>query len=314
MKTVILMKDLRVIFMGTPDFAVPVLESLIKNTNVIMVVSQPNKQVGRHKILTDTPVAATAKKYNIPIFQPVKIRNDYEEIIKANPDIIITCAYGQIIPKILLDTPRLGCINVHASLLPYLRGGAPLHHAIIDGYQKTGVTIMYMDEKMDTGDIISTVEYQIKSSDTVGDIHDNLMTLAPKLLIETLPSIIEGTNNRQKQDNTIATYAYNITREDEHLDFTKSGVELERQVRGLNPWPLANFKLNGEEIKVLAGYFVKGNSKIKQIEVTKNTLAIGCQDGWYYITELKPSGKKAMPVKAYLNGVSKDQIIKMQVE
>ena len=308
------MKDLRVVFMGTPDFAVPVLEKLIANTNVILVVTQPDKEVGRHKILTPTPIKKVAVEHDIPAFQPSKIRKDYAPILKAKPDIIITCAYGQIIPKTLLDLPKLGCINVHASLLPYLRGGAPLHHAIIDGYDTTGVTIMYMDETMDTGDIISAVEYQIKPSDTVGDIHDNLMTLAPKLLIETLPSIIEGTNNRQKQDNTIATYAYNVTREDEHLDFTKSGVELERQVRGLNPWPLANFKLNGEEIKVLAGYFVKGNSKIKQIEVTKNTLAIGCQDGWYYLTELKPSGKKAMPVKAYLNGVSKDQIIKMQVE
>lgn len=308
------MKDLRVVFMGTPDFAVPVLEKLILNTKVVLVVSQPDKCVGRKRELVPTPIKKKALEYNIPIFQPEKVKLDYEEIILARPDIIITCAYGQIIPKVLLDLPRLGCINVHASLLPYLRGGAPLHHAIIDGYKETGVTIMYMDEAMDTGDIISAVTYPLKDTDTVGTVHDNLMEMGANLLMETLPSIIKGTNKRIKQDNSKATYAYNISRSDEHLDFSGSGLLVERKVRGLNPWPLANTLFDDEEIKIISGYFVLGKSIPKKINVvTKDSLGIGCSDGIYYVTALKPSGKKVMDIKSYLNGMDKDKLLAKKI-
>mgnify|MGYP000564970088 FL=1 len=308
------MKDLRVVFMGTPDFAVPVLEKLILNTKVVLVVSQPDKCVGRKRELVPTPIKKKALEYNIPVFQPEKVKLDYEEIILARPDIIITCAYGQIIPKVLLDLPRLGCINVHASLLPYLRGGAPLHHAIIDGYKETGVTIMYMDESMDTGDIISTVTYPLKDTDTVGTVHDNLMEMGANLLMETLPSIIKGTNKRIKQDNSKATYAYNISRSDEHLDFSGSGLLVERKVRGLNPWPLANTLFDDEEIKIISGYFVLGKSIPKKINVvTKDSLGIGCSDGIYYVTALKPSGKKVMDIKSYLNGMDKDKLLAKKI-
>ena len=308
------MKDLRVVFMGTPDFAVPVLEKLILNTKVVLVVSQPDKCVGRKRELVPTPVKKKALEYNIPVFQPEKVKLDYEEIALARPDIIITCAYGQIIPKVLLDLPRLGCINVHASLLPYLRGGAPLHHAIIDGYKETGVTIMYMDEAMDTGDIISAVTYPLKDTDTVGTVHDNLMEIGANLLMETLPSIIKGTNKRIKQDNSKATYAYNISRSDEHLDFSGSGLLVERKVRGLNPWPLANTLFDDEEIKIISGYFVLGKSIPKKINVvTKDSLGIGCSDGIYYVTALKPSGKKVMDIKSYLNGMDKDKLLAKKI-
>lgn len=308
------MKDLRVVFMGTPDFAVPVLEKLILNTKVVLVVSQPDKCVGRKRELVPTPIKKKALEYNIPVFQPEKVKFDYEEIVLARPDIIITCAYGQIIPKALLDLPRLGCINVHASLLPYLRGGAPLHHAIIDGYKETGVTIMYMDEAMDTGDIISSVTYPLKDNDTVGTIHDNLMEMGANLLMETLPSIINGTNKRIKQDNSKATYAYNISRSDEHLDFSGSGLLVERKVRGLNPWPLANTLFDDEEIKIISGYFVLGKSIPKKINVvTKDSLGIGCSDGIYYVTALKPSGKKVMDIKSYLNGMDKDKLLAKKI-
>lgn len=308
------MKDLRVVFMGTPDFAVPVLEKLILNTKVVLVVSQPDKCVGRKRELVPTPIKKKALEYNIPVFQPEKVKLDYEEIALARPDIIITCAYGQIIPKALLDLPRLGCINVHASLLPYLRGGAPLHHAIIDGYKETGVTIMYMDEAMDTGDIISSVTYPLKDTDTVGTVHDNLMEMGANLLMETLPSIIKGTNKRIKQDNSKATYAYNISRSDEHLDFSGSGLLVERKVRGLNPWPLANTLFDDEEIKIISGYFVLGKSIPKKINVvTKDSLGIGCSDGIYYVTALKPSGKKVMDIKSYLNGIDKDKLLAKKI-
>ena len=290
--------------MGTPDFAVPILETLIQNTNVVLVVSQPDKKVGRKQILTKTPIHEVADKYGISVFQPEKIKNDYERILEVKPDIIITCAYGQIIPKVLLDLPRLGCINVHASLLPKLRGGAPLHHAIIDGLDKTGVTIMYMDETMDTGDIISTISYDIKSSDTTEDIHDTLRELGAKLLIDTLPSIITGTNRRIKQNETEATYGYNITREEEHIDFNKRGILIDRLVRGLYSWPLANTIIGDTEYKIVAGYFVKGKGNAGMIsDISKKVLGIGCLDGTYYVTKIKPAGKKIMDIKDFLNGI-----------
>lgn len=290
--------------MGTPDFAVPILETLIQNTNVVLVVSQPDKKVGRKQILTKTPIHEVADKHGISVFQPEKIKNDYERILEVKPDIIITCAYGQIIPKVLLDLPRLGCINVHASLLPKLRGGAPLHHAIIDGLDKTGVTIMYMDEAMDTGDIISTISYDIKSSDTTEDIHDTLRKLGAKLLIDTLPSIVTGTNRRIKQNDTEATYGYNITREEEHIDFNKSGILIDKLVRGLYSWPLANTIIGDTEYKIVAGYFVKGKGNPGMIsDISKKVLGIGCLDGTYYVTKIKPAGKKIMDIKDFLNGI-----------
>lgn len=290
--------------MGTPDFAVPILETLIQNTNVVLVVSQPDKKVGRKQILTKTPIHEVADKYGISVFQPEKIKNDYERILEVKPDIIITCAYGQIIPKVLLDLPRLGCINVHASLLPKLRGGAPLHHAIIDGLDKTGVTIMYMDEAMDTGDIISTISYDIKSSDTTEDIHDTLMELGAKLLIDTLPSIVTGTNRRIKQNESEATYGYNITREEEHIDFNKRGILIDRLVRGLYSWPLANTIIGDTEYKIVAGYFIKGKGNPGMIsDISKKVLGIGCLDGTYYVTKIKPAGKKIMDIKDFLNGI-----------
>ena len=290
--------------MGTPDFAVPILETLIQNTNVVLVVSQLDKKVGRKQILTKTPIHEVADKYGISVFQPEKIKNDYERILEVKPDIIITCAYGQIIPKVLLELPRLGCINVHASLLPKLRGGAPLHHAIMDGLDKTGVTIMYMDEAMDTGDIISTISYDIKSSDTTEDIHDTLRELGAKLLIDTLPSIVLGTNRRIKQNETEATYGYNITREEEHIDFNKSGILIDRLVRGLYSWPLANTIIGDTEYKIVAGYFVKGKGNPGMIsDISKKVLGIGCLDGTYYVTKIKPAGKKIMDIKDFLNGI-----------
>ena len=298
------MKDLKVIFMGTPEFCLPVLDSLIKNTNVSLVVSQPDKLVGRKKILTPTPVKSLALENNIEVFQPLKIREDYKRIIELNPDIIITCAYGQIIPKEILNCPKYGCINVHASLLPYLRGGAPIQHAIIDGYTKTGITIMYMDEAMDTGDIIASREITINKDDTYGSIYTKLQEIAPSLLIEVLPSIINKTNKRIKQDNSIATYAWNIKREEEHIDFNRKGLEIDSLVRGLNPIPYANTIINDIEYKVVSGYFVPDNKVTpNKIVITKNMLGITCLDGIYYITEIKPAGKKVMAIKDFLNGI-----------
>ncbi len=306
------MKDTKVIFMGTPDFAVPILEMLIEKTNVLMVVTQPDKEVGRHHELEMTPIKKIALSHGIKVITPSKIRNEYEEIINAHADIIITCAYGQIIPEAILNAPKLGCINVHASLLPRLRGGAPLHHAIIDGEEKTGITIMYMDKNMDTGDIISTSEYVIKDTDNVGLLHDKLSLMGRDLLLETLPSIINGTNKRILQDNTKATYAYNITREDEHLDFNLPSKEIYNKVRGLNPWPKANTIINDQEVKIIECFIGKENSNFSAgtiCEINKDNIGICTKDKIVYITRVKPFGKKEMSALDYINGLSKDKVL-----
>ena len=308
--------NINVVFMGTPDFAVPILETLIKNTNVKLVVTQPDAYVGRKKVLTPSPVKKKALENNIPVFQPVKIRTDFEIIKKYNPDLIVTCAYGQIVPKDVLDIPHLGCINVHASILPKYRGGAPIHHAIINGEKETGITIMYMDEGMDTGDIIKIAKIPILDTDNVESMHDKLSNLGAALLEEVLPSIISGTNERIKQIDSEATYAKVIKREDEHLDFNTKALNIFNKVRGLNSWPLANLMLDNEEIKVIEGY-IGEDTNIEPgtiVKVLKDAIGISCEDKIYYITKIKPFGKKAMLVRDYLNGVNKESLLNKRVK
>lgn len=306
------MKSTKVIFMGTPEFAVPVLQTLIDNTEVVLVVTQPDKLVGRNKVLTPPPIKQLALENNIEVFQPTKIREDYERITSLNADLIITCAYGQIIPEEILNNPRLGCINVHASLLPRLRGGAPIHHAIIDGEEKTGITIMYMDKKMDTGDIISTVEYKIKDTDNVGTLHDELSKLGSELLLQTLPSIVDGTNNRTPQNHDEATYAWNIKREEEHLTFNRPSKEILNQIRGLNPWPTANAIILDQEVKILEAYIGEKDSKLSPgivCEINKDNFAITTNDKIIHITKVKPFGKKIMDARDYINGMDREKFL-----
>ena len=303
---------MKVIFMGTPEFAVPILEGLIENYDVIGVVSQPDKKVGRHQELKATPIKEVALKNNIPVFQPVKIRKEYDEILALEPDIIVTCAYGQIIPKEILDYPRLGCINVHASLLPKLRGGAPIHRAILDGYDKTGITIMYMDVKMDNGDIISTRETEIKDTDNLESLHDRLSLMGRDLLLDTLPSIIDGTNNRIKQDESEVTFGYNITREEEHIDFNRTSREIFNHIRGLCPFPSSYAMLDDVEVKIYNSYI--GNKKYAATPgeicaIYKDGLGVCTRDGEIVITDIKISGKKRMKVQDYLNGVKGDTLL-----
>ena len=303
------MNNIKIVFMGTPDFACNVLQSLIDNEyNVSLVVSQPDKYVGRKHILTNTPVKQLAIDNNIEVFQPAKIRSDYQKIVDINPDLIITCAYGQIIPEELINLPRLGCINVHASLLPKYRGGAPIHWAKINGEEKTGVTIMYMGKNMDSGDIISQEELVINNEDTTESLFDKLSILGANLLIETLPSILENNNDRIKQDETLVSYAYNIKREDERINFDDYGVNIINKIRGLYSWPLANMEIDGIEYKILNAEFEekKINSVSTIVEIDKNKFGISCKDGVIYITDIKPFGKKAMDIKSFLNGINKE--------
>jgi len=306
------MNKIKVVFMGTPVFAVPILEGLIENCNVIGVVTQPDKETGRNKELTYSPIKKIALEHDIKVLQPLRVRKEYEDIINLNPDIIITCAYGQIIPKVLLETPRLGCVNVHASLLPKLRGGAPIHRAIIDGYEKTGITIMYMDEHMDTGDIISKEEISITVDMTTGDLHDTLSIMGKELLLETLPSIIDGTNNRTKQNEEEVTIARLLNREDEHINFNQSTIDVNNQVRGLSPYPGSYTILKNKVMKVYnskIGTLNKKGTPGTIIDISKEGFEICTKDGTIFITDIKIEGKKRMIVKDYLNGVNKEDVI-----
>ena len=302
----------RIVFMGTASFSLAVLQMLLENQyHVVGVVTQPDRYVGRKKVLTMPDVKVEALKYDIPVIQPVRIKEDYQAILDLQPDLIITAAYGQIIPQALLDAPRLGCVNVHASLLPLYRGGAPVHQAIIDGQDKTGVTIMYMVKKMDAGDIISQKETPILQDDTVGILYDRLSDLGAKLLKETLPSILNGTNQRIPQDESLVTYAPTLSREDERIDWNLSAKQVYNKVRGTNPWPGSYTTYQGKTVKIWAGQVHQCENAIKHhahqdngtiVKIFKDAIGVKVNDGVYLITELQIEGKKRMSVKDYLNG------------
>ena len=307
------MEKIKVVFMGTPEFSVPVLEGLIENYQVIGVVSQPDRRVGRKQEIIYSPVKEVAIQHHIPVFQPEKIRKDYEQILALEPEIIITCAYGQIIPKAILDYPKYGCINVHASLLPKLRGGAPIHHAIMDGYHKTGITIMHMDEAMDCGDIISQRETEITDYDTMESLHDRLCVIGKELLLDTLPLIIDGTAKRVAQKDDEVTYAYNIKREEEYLDFSKTSLELFNQIRGLSPFPGSSCVIADKEFKVYLARIEKidtSKSAPGQIlHIYKDGIGIATGDYELVLLDIKPFGKKRMLASSFVNGIKKEEYI-----
>ena len=308
------MKDKNVVFMGTPEFAVPALEMLIEKTNVIMVVTQPDKIVGRKKEIKFSPVKEVAIKHNIEVFQPSKIRLDYEPLKDLDIDLIVTCAFGQILPKEVLDLPKYGSINVHASILPKYRGSAPIEYAIMNGDKKTGVTIMYMDEGMDTGDIIKISKLPIEDNDTGGSIHDKLSILGKDTLECTLKDIFNGNITKIKQGDEFSI-APKITREDEHIDFNNNGINIINKIRAFNPNPLANIIIDNKEIKVLAAKFVKKDvNKVSEIvEIDKDKLGISCKDGIIYLSTVKPMGKNIMDIKSFLNGLDKKSYLRKKV-
>ena len=308
------MKDKNVVFMGTPDFAVPVLEMLIEKTNVIMVVTQPDKMVGRKKEIKFSPVKEVAINNNIEVFQPSKIREDYGALNELDIDLIVTCAFGQILPKEVLDLPKCGCVNVHASILPKYRGSAPIEYAIMNGDSETGVTIMYMDEGMDTGDIISISKLPIEANDTGGTIHNKLSLLGRDALESALENIFNKTCERIKQGSDF-TLAPKMTREDEHIDFNNKGIDIINKIRALNPTPLANVVIDDKEIKVLDAKFVKKDvNKVREIiEIDKDKLGISCIDGIIYLSTVKPMGKNIMDIKSFLNGIDKDKYLGKKV-
>lgn len=299
-------KELRIVFMGTPKFSVPVLEKLIENYNVVAIVTQPDKQVGRGGKIGISPIKKVAMDHNILCLQPRKIKEEYEEIIALEPDIIITCAYGQIIPKELLDYPKYSCINVHASLLPKLRGGAPIQRALMNGFTKTGITIMFMDVKMDSGAIIESEEIEIAPDESYKTLHDRLSVLGSELLIRTLPSIISGDIKPYKQNEDEVTYGFNITKEDEKIDFSKSKTDIYNQIRGLDGFSGAYCMFQGKRLKVWESRLSDNHySNLIDGEITniyKDGIGVKVSDGELILTTVQLEGKNKMTARDFANG------------
>ncbi|HLR01856.1 MAG TPA: methionyl-tRNA formyltransferase [Virgibacillus sp.] len=297
----------RIVFMGTPDFSVPILDALVEHGyNVVLVVTQPDRPKGRKKVLTPPPVKTKANEHNIPVFQPRKIREEYKKVLSYAPDLIITAAYGQILPSSLLETPPFGCINVHASLLPELRGGAPIHYALIEGKTETGVTIMYMVDRLDAGDILTQRKLSIAFDDNVGTLHDKLSKLGTTLLMDTLPQLFDGDIQPKEQDDDIATFARNIKREEEKLQFSRTNEEVYNHIRGLNPWPVAFTTFQDKQMKVwwaqpVDAVYTADPGEVVDIDKESFTVVCGNQKG-IQISEVQPAGKKRMPVSEFLLG------------
>ncbi|NOU95218.1 methionyl-tRNA formyltransferase [Paenibacillus sp. LMG 31456] len=300
--------------MGTPEFAVPSLLVLLESgVQVVGVVTQPDRPVGRKRVLTPTPVKAAAEQYGIPVLQPERLRRtESVEALKAlQPDLIVTAAYGQILSKAVLDIPKLGCINIHASLLPQYRGGAPIHYAVMNGNAVTGVTIMYMAEGLDTGDMISRVEVPIEDTDTTGSMFDKLSQAGAQLLKETLPELIAGRVQAVAQNDSEAVYSPNISREQELIDWNQPALTIWNKVRGLNPRPGAYTLWNGDVLKIWACAKPEPNdASSKQarqaagtvVAVSEAGVQIETGDGLLNLTELQPAGKKAMDAGQFARG------------
>ncbi|ANU13591.1 Methionyl-tRNA formyltransferase [Planococcus halocryophilus Or1] len=298
----------KIIFMGTPAFSAPILRMLVEEGyEVISVVTQPDRPVGRKKVMTATPVKEEALRLGLPIYQPEKLKNkdELQHVLDMGADLIVTAAFGQILPSELLEAPNLGAVNVHASLLPAYRGGAPIHQSIIDGQDETGVTIMYMVDRLDAGDIISQVTVPIEEQDHTGSMFEKLSIAGRDLLKSTLPSIIEGTNKRIPQDEQLVTYARNISREQERIDWSQSVTAIYNQVRGLHPWPVAYTSFNDATMKIWWTEKTSSSAKGQAgevVELTEDAILVQTGDGVLAITELQPAGKKRMTAKDYLKG------------
>lgn len=307
-------KEVSVVFMGTPDFAVPVLQGLIDNYKVRAVITQPDRPIGRSGEVRPTPIKKIAEENTILVLQPENLKEQWQMITDLKPTLIVTCAYGQIVPRELLVYPVYGCINVHASLLPKLRGGAPIHRAIINGHKETGITIMHMNPRLDQGDIISQEKIEITDTDTASTLHDKLSVLGRDLLLKTLPSIIDGTAPRTVQDESEATFAFNISKEDEKIDFSKLKKQIYNQVRGLNSWPGAYFMLEGKRIKVWECIMTDNNySNLMDGQISNiypEGIGIKVSNGEIILTVIQPEGKQKMRAIDFINGLqNKEDLI-----
>ena len=296
---------MRIVYMGTPDFAVPALEKLAQSPDytVAAVFTQPDKPKGRKMVMTPPDVKVCAEKLGIPVFQPSSMRSEeaYNSLKELNPDVIVVAAYGQILPKAVLDLPRFGCVNIHGSLLPKYRGAAPIQQSVLDGEKVTGVTTMLMDVGLDTGDILLKAETEIGENETAGELFDRLAVLGGELIIETLDKLKKGEITPQKQDESLATHTSKITKDLCPIDFNKSAYEVHNKVRGLNPWPVAVTEIAGKTVKVYS-------SRVSDLTGEPGTIlslkpfVVACGDKSVELIEIQPQGKKRMTAQAFLAG------------
>ncbi len=312
----------RILFMGTPDFAAVSLKALVESgANIVGVVTQPDKPKGRKMQLTPSPVKVCALEHNIEVYQPKTLRgDDFAKLLdELAPDMIVVIAFGKILPQNVLDYPRLGCINVHGSLLPKYRGAAPMQRAILDGERETGITVMHMDAGIDTGDMISKVTIPIEIFDNFETVHDKLAEAGAKLLLETLPQIENGTAPREKQDDLKSTYAAKIENEDCLLDFDAKAETVHNRVRGLSPFPLAVCELNGHALKIVSTELAdtvtehKNPGEVLKCDAKQNRFEVACREGSLYVTGVLPEGKGRMKSADFINGrkvASGDRLVK----
>lgn len=299
---------MRVIFMGTPDFAVPSLEALLTKHEVVLVVTQPDKPKGRGKKMVPTPVKACALEHGIPVLQPEKVKEPefVEQLRSYEPDLIAVTAFGQILSEPILEMPKYGCINVHGSLLPKYRGAAPMQWSIIDGEKVTGITTMYMAKGLDSGDMLLKAEVEITDEDTFATIHDKMAVTGANLLLDTLDQLEAGTLERIPQDHDAATYAPMITKETGHIDWSKNRQDIINLIRGLNPVPAAYTTYEEEVLKIFGAVISDvqaddaANGEI--VAVVKKGFVVKCGDGCLLITEVQARGGKRMMTDAYLRG------------
>lgn len=312
-------KKIRTIFIGTPDFGVPALEALINSSDfeIIAAITQPDKKIGREQMLTKPPIKVCSEKYNIPVFQPEKINNFVEELKNLKPDLIIVAAYAQIISKEILDLPKYGCLNIHASLLPKYRGAACIQAAILNGDTKTGVTIMKMDVGLDTGDIIKQFPIEIKNTDTAESMFDKLAQLGAEIIVPTILDFIEGKITPQKQNNDQASYVKILKKEDGKIDWHKSATEIDRQVRAMYSWPgtFSQLRITNDKpclpagrlqivkiISVSSEIIESSDKKVGEIFLHKGKIAVQCGQNALKIETLQMAGKKALSSEEFLRG------------
>lgn len=298
---------MRVVFMGTPDFAVPTLEALIEKHEVVGVVTQPDKRKGRGKAMAFSPVKEKALEHEIPVYQPVKVREEaFVQILRElDPEVIVVAAFGQILPESILNMPKYGCINVHASLLPKYRGAAPIQWSVIDGEKETGVTIMYMEKGLDTGDMIEHVVVPIDAKETGESLHDKLAVAGGPLLLDVLTKLENGTAVRTPQNDADSCYAKMLTKDLGKIDWNKDAVAIERLIRGLNSWPSAYTAFYDKTLKIWDADVEEGSSDAQPgtvVKVTPDAIYVQTGKNLLKLNEVQIQGKKRMPVKAFLLG------------
>ena len=297
---------LRIVFMGTPEFSVPILEALIKEYNVVMVVTQPDKEVGRKREIVCSPVKKCALEHDIPVFQPTKIRVDYQPILDANPDLIVTAAYGQIVGMKLLNAPKYRSINVHASLLPKYRGGAPIHYSVINGDKETGICTMITELGLDCGDICQKLVIPISATMNCEELWNEIAEKSPKMIEQTLIGLTNGTLTPEKQCEDGVCMANKLTKEECEIDWCKSNIQIHNLVRGVWRCPSAFFYYNDKLIKVIETTPLNDEIPTGTVRInSKDGIDVGCGIGAIRLLKVKPEGKGEMPARDWFNGVKK---------